>query len=123
MRKNQKLGSLIKEVPQKKPVKKVNKVMLVLLFILIFVLTYLSITLFQIYNLKQQEKKLLEKQEQLKTEKMKLQNEWGQVNSPQYIEKMARSTLKMVKQGEILYVIPGVENKSTSPEAVNTDDN
>lgn len=124
MRKKQREGNSLREVPLKKTKKRINKTKFVFGLVLIFLITYISITLYNIHNLKQQENARLERQEQLKAEKVRLQKELGQVNSPQYIEQIARSTLKMVKKGEILYVIPGAEksnNNSTSIGAFKTD--
>lgn len=63
----------------------------------------------------------MEKQSQLKSEKERLQKELGRVNSPEYIEQIARNTLRMIKQGEILYVIPGTEkNNAASSGSIKT---
>ena len=60
---------------------------------------------FNIINLKITEAKTLKEQQALLEQKARLEKTYSQVNSPEYIEQQARQQLKMIKPGEILYIM------------------
>lgn len=60
---------------------------------------------FNIINLKNTEAKTLKEQQALLEQKARLEKTYSQVNSPEYIEQQARQQLKMIKPGEILYIM------------------
>ncbi len=46
-------------------------------------------------------------------EKVKMEKELERINDPEYIEEQARKRLRMIRQGEILYVFPEEEEDNT----------
>ena len=69
----------------------------------------------QIDYLKEQHE-LQVKKEQLEQKKKELQEEKKAVSDNDYIEEQARKQLKMIKPGEILYVLPDDDDKSNDPK-------
>ncbi len=65
-----------------------------------------------IINLKLTEASTLKEQQELLEQKERLERIYSQVNSPEYIEQQARQQLRMIRPGEILYVLP--ENDKNS---------
>lgn len=88
---------------------------MVYFFIFLFILCIIGVSIFNIVNLKFTESKILKEQQSLTQQKERLEKTYSQANSPEYIEQEARQQLKMVKPGEILYVLP---DKSTKTQAV-----
>lgn len=64
-----------------------------------------------IINLKITEAKTLKEQQALQDQKTRLEKVYSQVNSPEYVEQQARQQLKMIKPGEILYIMKEQEQK------------
>ena len=105
----------IKEKKQITERRAVRKVKLRLFFSVAFLVITLVVAFyaFNIINLKIIEAKTLEEQKSLLEEKERLEAELSQVNSPEYIEQQARTELKMIKPGEILYILPTEDQKTT----------
>ena len=57
------------------------------------------------HSLKAEERAVEEKYTQLQEQKAELEENLKYINTPEYIERTARDTLKMVMPGEILYVL------------------
>ena len=85
---------------------------MVYFLIAIFILCIVGASIFNIISLKLTEKRLMNEQQALLEEKDKLETIYSRVNSPEYIEQQARQQLKMIKPGEILYILPDKEEKS-----------
>ena len=67
-----------------------------------------------IISLKMEQSKLEAKQQKLEEKKKELKEEKKAVNDPEYIEEQARQQLKMIKPGEILYMLPkDAKNKNS----------
>lgn len=66
-----------------------------------------------IVSVKLSEAKTIEEQKALLKQKENLENELSRVNDPKYIEQQARQQLKMIKPGEILYVLPEKDKTAT----------
>jgi cell division protein FtsB len=83
---------------------------------LIYLVTFIAIvcvvaaSVFNIINLKLTEARTLKEQQDLLAQKARLERIYSQVNSPEYIEQQARQQLKMIRPGEILYVLPDKNN-------------
>jgi cell division protein FtsB len=73
----------------------------------------IAVSAFNIVSLKLAEARTLKEQQELMEEKARLENIFSQVNSPEYIEQQARQQLKMIRPGEILYVLPENNEKTT----------
>lgn len=73
--------------------------------ILIMVGVFLAITVKNIYTLQTEKKNLKEENEKLTLEKEALKDELENVSDKEYIEEQARIQLKLIKPGEILYIL------------------
>ncbi len=85
---------------------------LVYFFIFLFILCVIGVSVLNIFSLWLTETKTMKEHQALLKEKERLVNIYSQVNSPEYIEQQARQQLKMIKPGEILYVLPDKEKKN-----------
>lgn len=72
--------------------------------IVIYIICFFTYQAFQIISLKNQEKAQMDKLQMLQETKENYQQQLDQVSSPEYIEKIARENLRMIKPGEKLYV-------------------
>jgi len=72
----------------------------------------IAVSAFNIINLKITEAQTLKEQQALLAQKARLERVYSQVNSPEYIEQQARQQLKMIRPGEILYILDGKDQKS-----------
>lgn len=84
--------------------KRIKKGHIIFSVIVVYLLVFFSYQTFKIVSLKKQEKQQSQKLEELKETKESYQQQLDQVNSPDFIEKIARENLRMIKPGEILYV-------------------
>lgn len=74
------------------------------MIVFIFVMS-IGISAFKIIKLTGERDRLLETNKQLTELKEDLTAEMGQINSAEYIEQQARKELKMIKSGEILFLV------------------
>jgi cell division protein FtsB len=81
--------------------------------VLLFIFGIIAVSAFNIVSLKLTEARIIKEQQELLDQKAKLEQIYSQVNSPEYIEQQARQQLKMIRPGEILYVLPQKEEKAT----------
>ena len=73
----------------------------------------------QVTSLKAEKAQLEKELSQLNDKKDALEDELEQVHTDEYVEQQARSSLKMIKPGEILYLIKhGAEEKGSSEKQV-----
>lgn len=79
---------------------------LIYLVIFLAVACVIAASAFNIISLKLTEGRTLKEQQDLLAQKARLERIYSQVNSPEYIEQQARQQLKMIRPGEILYVLP-----------------
>ena len=79
--------------------------------IFLAILGIIAASVFNIISLKLTEAKTMKEQQALLEQKARLERIYSQVNSPEYIEQQARQQLKMIKPGEILYVLPEKDQK------------
>lgn len=84
---------------------------MVYFFIFLFILCLIGVSAFNIISLKLTEAKTIKEQQELLEQKDKLEKIYSQVNSPEYIEQQARQQLRMIRPGEILYVLPDKDAK------------
>ena len=86
-----------------------------MVYFLIFlaIICVIGASAFNIISLKLTESKTIKEHEALLKQKAKLERTYSQVSSPEYIEQQARQQLKMIKPGEILYVLPSHDKKAT----------
>ena len=72
-------------------------------------------SIFNIVSLKWEERQVLAENEALKAEKEKLQQELANVDDPEYIEQEARRQLRLIRPGEILFVLPNEPETPSGP--------
>ncbi len=99
-------------VTQRQAGKKARRRMVYFVIFLI-IIGIIVVSALNIINLKLTEARTMKEQQTLMQEKEKLEKVYSQVNSPEYIEQQARQQLKMIKPGEILYILPD-KNKETT---------
>ena len=106
---------------KKKKKRVLKKRHLILIVIGVYLIAFFSMEAFDIYSLKKQQKELQLKVQQLEEEKAKLEEEYNNINNLEYIEKMARENLKMVKPNEILYVDTTLDKEKQGDQEEKTD--
>lgn len=87
---------------------------MVYLLIFLFIICVIGYSAFNIVSLKLNEAKQQKEQGKLLEQRARLENEFSQIDSLEYIEQQARQQLKMIKPGEILYVLPDNSKETTS---------
>jgi len=100
-------------VTQRQAGKKARRRMVYFVIFLI-IIGIIAVSAFNIINLKLTEARTMKEQQALMQQKEKLEKVYSQVNSPEYIEQQARQQLKMIKPGEILYILPNKNKETTS---------
>jgi len=81
--------------------------------IFLVIVGIVAVSAVHIVNLRLTEAKVMKEHQELLAQKEKLEMVYSQVNDPKYIEQQARQQLRMIKPGEILYVLPSKDhNKS-----------
>lgn len=83
---------------------------MVYFLIFLFILCIIGASVFNIISLKLTEAKTMGEQKNLTQQKERLEKTYSQVNSLEYTEQQARQQLRMIKPGEILYVLPEKES-------------
>ncbi len=95
----------------RKKKKKLNAGRLVLSLIVLFLLIGCAFSIKKIVTLHIEKSHLEKTQKELEQKKDDLNAELKNVNELDYIEEQARKQLKMIKPGEVLYVLDGKKNK------------
>ncbi len=104
---------VINLIPKKRKIKKRRIILTLVIFYLMIFFAYQS---FQIISLKRQEKIQSQCLEELNKTKAEYQQQLEQVNSPEFIERIARENLRMIMPGEILYVDPETDENQNDPD-------
>lgn len=86
---------------------------LVYFFAFLFIACMIGASVFNVISLKMAESQTVKENKELMEQKKRLETIYSQVNSPEYIEQQARQQLKMIKPGEILYVLPDKKKGTT----------
>jgi cell division protein FtsB len=100
-------------VTQRQAGKKARRRM-VYFVILLAILGIVAASVVNIISLRLAKAETLKEQQALLEERARLERTYSQVNSPEYIEQQARQQLKMIKPGEILYVLPEMDKQKTT---------
>ena len=101
---------------------KVGRSGLILTLIIIIAATYFAVSALKIVRLNAEKEEALARQEELLMIKEDLTAEYNNINSAQYIERLARRDLKLVKSNELLFILPerelgnGVKTEEAEPE-------
>jgi len=109
---SKRLDKKTKLTPKNKSRKKIKKSSILVLCVFLYILGFFAYQGIRIYQLRQEEKALMENVRLLEKEKERYQAELDSAQSEEYIENFARENLRMVKENEILYVPKKQENKT-----------
>ena len=90
--------------------------------VVVIVLAIFGLLLHNVISLKMEQHDLQAKKEQLEKKKKELQEEKKAVSDKDYIEEQARKQLKMIRPGEILYVLPDDGDTDKDKEQNSSDD-
>lgn len=101
------------EITRKKRRKKINWFRVILILIIIALAVGLAFSLKSVKDLQKEQKELQKSNKSLKAQKEQLQNELKHVNDKDYIEQQARKQLRLVKPGEVLYILDDDGNSSS----------
>jgi len=110
-----------KVVSNERHPKKFSKRSLAYLGILAIIVILLIVSVSRLVSLKQQEAQAQATLDEMNNEKGELQTLLESASSDEYIEQQARDLLKMIKPGEIFYVLPEGEHAATTGSAVGAD--
>ena len=100
-------------ITERRATKKARRRMVFFLMFLI-IIVIIGVSVFNIVLLKLNEARIEKEQLALLEQKARLEYEFSQIDSLEYIEQEARQQLKMIKPGEILYVLPKASTETTS---------
>lgn len=92
------------KVKKKKRVR-INKVRIVVTVIVLVLIAVVGVSVKNVFDLRAEQKALRETNKQLASEKASIKEELKNVNDYDYIEEQARIQLKLIRPGEILYVL------------------
>ena len=95
-----------KEEPTRREMNKHNRKRNFYAVITIVIMTVIGFSVFNIFSVNSQLDDAIAERESLLSEKEKLMYELDNVDSEEYIEQQARTLLRMIKPGEIYYVLP-----------------
>ena len=99
---------------RKKKRKKASRTKKFLIVVMILVvLIFSGGAIAQVVSLNMELRDAKAEQERRLEEKEMLENDLERINDPEYIEEQARKRLRMIRQGEILYVFPDEENENS----------
>ncbi|MDD4377954.1 MAG: septum formation initiator family protein [Eubacteriales bacterium] len=106
-KKNKRIKATVtyEDTPSKRKRWTINKVRIGITVIMIILIAVVAVSIKGIFDLKIEQKQLMEQNKQLKSEKENLQAELENIDSYDYIEEQARIQLKLIKPGEILYIL------------------
>jgi len=107
-----------KENNDKKSKGKMNKFIILVLCVLIASMVgYIVKSQVKIHELQKEKQVQEEKNKELARTKEDLANEMENINSDEYLEEMARKDLKLVKSGELVYILPEDEGDEDASDA------
>lgn len=108
-----------KAVPSKRRQSRKNRRKTIYTAILLVIIAVVGISVFNIISVRAQRDSVLDEQARGLAEKERLQKELQNVDSPEYVEQQARMLLRMIRPGEVLYILP--EPSATPPAGGDTD--
>ena len=74
--------------------------------IVVAIIGAIAFSLFNIISLMREQSQMREQQEALEKEKAQLEKELSEINDPENLEEQARDQLRLIKEGEYLYLFP-----------------
>ena len=106
MAKKNSTGKVIEFKNTKQASKKIGKSSLILAAVIIIAAAYFAVSALKIIQLNAEKEEALARQQQLLNMKEDLTAEFENISSAQYIERLARRDLKLVKSNELLFILP-----------------
>lgn len=101
---------------KKKKRVRINRGKMALTVIVVLMIAVLGMSVKNIFDLRAEQKALKDQNESLAVEKESLKDELKNVNDKEYIEEQARIQLKLIKPGEILYILEDYKKESDSED-------
>ena len=86
-------------------IRKYNTAKLIKMAVIVLIVCVFAVAIKNIFVLQAEQRKLQEEKKNLMAEKEVLRNELKNVNDRDYIEEQARIQLRMIKPGEIIYIL------------------
>ncbi|MEE0691616.1 MAG: septum formation initiator family protein [Lachnospiraceae bacterium] len=105
--------------PPKKKQIKVNKGRIILTVIVVILIAVVGMSVKTVFDLQAEQRELKEANKKLNSEKASLKEELESVNDKEYIEEQARIQLKLIKPGEILYILEDGQDTEDDSEKDN----
>ena len=99
--------------------KSMSRTRILILVIILFLLVAILVVVKNIVDLRIEQNRLTAQEQELQTKKDELNAELQGVDDLDYIEEQARKLLKMIKPGEVLFILNGSDPR---PEGANSDD-
>ncbi len=90
--------------PRKKKVR-INRGRIVLTVIVLVLIAVVGVSIKNVFDLRAEQQELAAAQKKLNSQKAALEEELKNVNDLEYIEEQARIQLRLIKPGEILYIL------------------
>lgn len=104
---------------KKKRTRKLRSIYLIVFLAGLAVVIYYAYSVFQVQS---EQQRAEEEKTALQAEKARLEEELKYVTDPSYIEQQARTELRMIRPGEILYILPEKAPESEAGESKETDE-
>ena len=74
--------------------------------VILIIAIIIGFSVFNVYSLKKEYNDIVAERDALEKKKKDLKEELGNVNNPEYVEEQAREQLKMIRPGEVMYIMP-----------------
>lgn len=107
---------------QRKKLRKKRKRLAYFAVLLCFALL-VSVSVINIISLRAEKNKVEAENKTLTAQKSRLEQQLKEVNTPEYIEDQARAHLRLVRPGEILYILPDDDTAADADNKKETDQN
>ena len=95
-----------REEPSRRTISQKNRARNFFAALMIIVVAVIGFSVFNIISVNQQLAEAIAEKDRLTDEKESLESELENVDNQEYVEQQARILLKMIKPGEIYYVVP-----------------
>lgn len=117
MAKKNSTGKVIEFKNTKQAGKKIGKSSLILAAVIVIAAAYFAVSALKIIQLNAEKEEALARQQKLLNMKEDLTAEFENISSAQYIERLARRDLKLVKSNELLFILPERQQGSVATES------
>lgn len=98
---------------------RINKTRIIMTVIVIILIAVVGMSVKTVFDLRAEQSELKKESKALLAEKSALTEELENVNDKEYIEEQARIQLKLIKPGEILYILEDEQDNQNDDEEEN----